>query len=189
MHDVRCGHKLWFMIPPVSHCLNITVNKTQTEQWRLNDLAKYLVLCENETRILQCCFRFPLSINYLQFKLWLLHVFNRLNYMTLNNGMTWMNWKGHWSLGLILSTVTVLSCRECGKPWKGRTVCTLGSTPRTAQVWSNSTSSTALLHWGLYVWEEAFIPWQMTYLRFMNHHLELDAELISGSLLQMADIL
>jgi len=38
--------KLWFMIPPVSHCLNIKVNKTQTEQWRLNDLAKYLVLCE-----------------------------------------------------------------------------------------------------------------------------------------------
>jgi len=30
----------------VSHCLNLTVNKTQTEQWHLNDLAKYLVLCE-----------------------------------------------------------------------------------------------------------------------------------------------
>jgi len=46
LREVRRGHKLWFMIPPVSHCLNIMVKKTQTEQWRLNDLAKYLVLCE-----------------------------------------------------------------------------------------------------------------------------------------------
>jgi len=38
--------------------------------------------------------------------------------MALNNGMTQMNWKGQWSLGLFLITVTVLSCRECGKSWK-----------------------------------------------------------------------
>jgi len=58
----------------VSHCLNLTVNKTQTEQWRLNDLAKYLVLCEVSSQTKQnkntsTCFGFPLSIHYLQIKL------------------------------------------------------------------------------------------------------------------------
>jgi hypothetical protein len=78
------------------------VNKTQTGQWSLNDLAKYLVLCEISSQTKQNttkqnttkqeyfnavldfqCLLTTFSLNY-----GLLHAFNRPNYMELNNGMT-----------------------------------------------------------------------------------------------------